>query len=122
MELERGERALHYHAFSVMPLVVLAEIAASRGEDFYGLSNGALHRLIGLTAAGLVEPATFESIAGGRQTLTPSSAGAAWLPLYRARFPDRLASLPLAMRTSDRRLGGDVQLLQRLLQVPPAVR
>ena len=60
MELERGPRALHYHAFSLMPLVVLAELAALRGEDFYAFHNGALGRLAALTLRGFDEPETFE--------------------------------------------------------------
>ncbi len=119
MELERGQRALHYHAFAAMPLVVLAEIAAARGEDFYGLNNGALHRLITLTLAGLAEPASFQRLAGVSQSLSPSSAGAGWLPLYQRRFPARVTGALPPMRTSDRRLGGDVVLLLPGLGVLP---
>ncbi len=111
MELERGERALHYHAFAAMPLVVLAEIAAARGEDFYAFDNGALHRLIALTRAGLDDPARFDKLAGVRQKVVSSTPGAAWLPIYARRFPDRLPPPLPAMRMADRRLGGDAQAL-----------
>jgi poly(beta-D-mannuronate) lyase len=119
MELARGERALHYHAFSVMPLVVLAEIARSRGEDFYGLENGALHRLVALTLDGFVDPTRFERLAGTRQILVSSSPGAGWLALYSPHFPGRVPAGTPAQRTSDRRLGGDVLLLTTVLAQTP---
>ena len=115
MELERGQRALHYHAFSVMPLVVLAELAAARGEDFYALEKGALHRLVEVTLRGLDDPATFERLAGVGQVTSPSTPGAGWLQLYRARFPARTGAPMIAMRPSDRRLGGDIEALMRHL-------
>lgn len=111
MELERGRRALHYHAFATMPLVMLAEIAAARGEDWYGEGNGALHRLVGLTARGLATPDAFAVLAGSLQELTPGSAGAGWLPLYAGRFPGRIDTAALPMRTAHRLLGGDVRSL-----------
>lgn len=115
MELDRGERALHYHAFALMPLIVLAEIAAARGEDSYGLSGGALHRLAARVLSGLADPSAFERITGKRQVLTQSSAGAGWLPIYARRFPDRVPTGAPAMRPGDRRLGGDVNALMAVL-------
>lgn len=116
MELARGERALHYHAFAAMPLVVLAEIAATRGEDFYALGDGALHRLVALTLKGFAEPAIFDRLSGVKQALVPSSPGSGWLLLYQRRFPDRVAATAPQMRPSDRRLGGDVTLLIQMLE------
>lgn len=116
MELDRGERALHYHAFAAMPLVVLAEIAATRGEDFYALGNGALHRLVALTLKGFADPTIFDRLSGVKQALVPGSPGSGWLPLYQRRFPDRVAANAPQMRPSDRRLGGDVLLLIQMLE------
>jgi poly(beta-D-mannuronate) lyase len=116
LELARGGRAAHYHAFAAMPLVILAELGAARGEDWYGLGDGALHRLVALTVAGFAEPAIFERLAGTPQQPTANSMGTGWLPLYRRRFPDRpRAPLP-DMRTSHRWTGGDVMLLARVLE------
>lgn len=120
MELDRGERALHYHAFALMPLVVLAEIAALRGEDFYALGGGALHRLAVRVLSGLAEPSAFERITGKRQVLTASSAGAGWLPLYARRFPDRVPPDAPTMKPGDRRLGGDVNALVFVLAREPS--
>lgn len=116
-ELARGGRAIHYHAFSVMPLVVLAELgAATGGGDWYSLNGGALHRLVDVTARGLADPAVFARLAGMPQQPNPG-AGAGWAQLYERRFPGRVA-LP-AMKSADRWLGGDVTALVRVLQRKP---
>jgi poly(beta-D-mannuronate) lyase len=119
LELARGSRALHYHAFSATPLVVLAEMGAARGEDWYGLGDGALHRLIGLTVAGLRNPALFARLAGQAQE-SSHSAYIRSLPLYDQRFPGRnlLEGMP-KMPTEHHRLGGDVMLLRGLLASEP---
>lgn len=120
MELERGERALHYHAFALMPLVVLAEIAAARGEDFYALGEGALHRLADFVLRGLADPSAVERMTGKRQAVSPSSPGAGWLPLYARRFPGRVPAASPAMKPGDRRLGGDVNALMEMLRRDPS--
>ena len=119
LELARGSRALHYHAFSATPLVVLAEMGAARGEDWYGLGDGALHRLIGLTVAGLRNPALFARLAGQPQE-SSQSAHIRSLPLYHQRFPgpNLLEGMP-KMSTKHHRLGGDVLLLRGLLASEP---
>jgi poly(beta-D-mannuronate) lyase len=109
MELAREKRALHYHAFAVMPLVALAELGRARGEDWYALNNGALHRLVAVTRTGLADPKIFNAFAGVPQE-RPVKTGAGWLPLYMARFPDR-AGPDIAMATGHRWLGGDALLL-----------
>ncbi len=115
LEMDRGARALHYHSFSTTPLVVMAELAARRGEDWYALGDGALHRLVALTARGFVEPALFEAKAGKAQSV-PKQAGAGWPALYAQRFPGRLpARLPTGT-DRHRWLGGDVSLLVKALQ------
>ncbi len=115
MEMARDKRALHYHAFAVMALVTLAELAAKRGEDFYGIENGALHRLVAATAQGLADPSSFDRAAGVAQE-RPLRPFAGWLPLYAKSFPDRAAGLPgIAMPTGHRWLGGDVKVLGQAL-------
>lgn len=118
MELARGSQALSYHAFAVMPLVVLAELAASRGEDWYGLSDSALHRLVATTAKGLTQPECFAALSGSAQT-EPVKPGYGWLNLYTARFPGWLAEPPRNMKPGYRRLGGDTMLLKEALSNLP---
>lgn len=110
LELARGTRALHYNAFALMPLVTLAELAAVRGEDWWGERGGALHRLVALTLAGLDDPATFDRRAGLLQE-RPVNAHAGWIALYAARFPDRVPARLPASKPSHRWLGGDVRNL-----------
>jgi poly(beta-D-mannuronate) lyase len=116
MELERRELALFYHVFATMPLVIMAEIASRRGLDWYVLGDGALHRLVKLSATGLASPASFEVLAG-RVQAQPVNARAGWLLPYQTRFPDRLRGLVLPdVPTKHRWLGGDVGLLFRTLE------
>ena len=98
MELDRGPRALHYHAFSATPLIMLAELGAARGEDWYSLGNGALHRLVVLTVAGLRNPALFTHLAGQPQV---SPQNVPTLLMYHQRFPGRISleGVPKVPRT-----------------------
>lgn len=116
MELARQKRALHYHDFALMPLVTLAEIAALRGQDWYGESGGALHRLVAQTLAGIAEPARFAALAGVGQE-PPVRPGSGWYPLYAARFPDRVARLLNNAKPDHRWLGGDTRSLAAAISV-----
>lgn len=115
LEMQRQSRALFYHVFAVTPLVMMAEIGTRRGEDWYGMEKGALHRLVDLCVRGLMEPGTFERIAAKSQE-KPVNPRAGWLPLYRSRFPERVPTGTLPDVASKHRwLGGDVDVLMRLL-------
>ena len=114
-ELKRGKRALHYHTFSAMPLVTLAELAEARRENWYAFGNGALHRLVKATANALVNPQRLEDAAGAVQE-RPLRSRAGWLQLYRLDFPDRvLPSNTPAAKSRHRWLGGDVMALRGVL-------
>lgn len=113
-ELQRGPRALFYHVFAVVPLVVMTELAARRGEDWYTLGGGALHRLVATTHGGLRAPETFAAHAGVAQEKDPPTR-AAWLPLYLARFPDRLPAPHPAVADGHRWLGGSSKALMAAL-------
>lgn len=119
LELARGARAIHYHAFSTMPVVMLAELGAARGEDWYGLNGGAVHRLVDVTRRGLADPGVFTPLAGMPQQSKPG-AGAGWWVAYAARFPERAAGAAPDMKPGHRWLGGDVARLIRSLA--PGVR
>ncbi|MCB1519947.1 MAG: alginate lyase family protein [Hyphomicrobiaceae bacterium] len=113
-EIARGRRALHYHVFAATPLVVLAELAARRGEDWYAEAGGRLHRLVETTRAGLADPRSFSARAGVPQEHRVSP-GSGWMQLYDARFAERSREAPhgdaLVSRPGHRWLGGDVRLL-----------
>jgi poly(beta-D-mannuronate) lyase len=110
LELERGQRALHYHAFALTPLVVMAELAALRGENWYGAAGGPLDRLLARTLAGIDDPGSFAALVGVAQE-EPVGRGHGWLALYRGRFPDRLPGRVPEVPETHRWLGGDVRLL-----------
>jgi poly(beta-D-mannuronate) lyase len=114
-EMERQGRALFYHVFSVMPLVVLAELGAARGEDWYAFENGALHRLVRVVHAGLKDPAPFAARAGVAQQAT-SNTRAGWLQLYEARFPGRLTPPHPVVAESNRWIGGNAMLLRNVIR------
>ncbi len=115
-ELARGHLALKYHAFSVMPLIVLAELAAfTKGENWYALNDGALHRLARTTLKALENPSDFAKIAGTLQSL-PVSPGAGWIVLYRDRFANSPQLPAHLIKRRHRWLGGDVRNLRLVLQ------
>ncbi len=113
LELERKARALHYHVFALQPLVVMAEMAAARGEDWYAMNDGALHRLVAKTVEGLKDPSVFDKLAGVAQE-RPVKSGYGWAWLYRerhfGRMPDKIEQ-PIGHRW----LGGDVDVLLRVV-------
>jgi poly(beta-D-mannuronate) lyase len=121
LELDRKARALHYHVFAMMPLIVLAELGASRGEDWYALSNGALHRLVGVTMKGLLDPDPFSTLAGEPQEI-PVEPGAGWLQLYGWRFPERLVDNLPDVPLGHRWLGGDTTILAQTLKMAPLAK
>lgn len=97
-EMARAGMASHYHAFSITPLVMLAELAARRGEDWYPQGNGALHRLAALVVKAGIEPQSLAQRAGAAQKpLARNNFG--WLAFYARRFPGRVPA--------DRLLAGD---------------
>lgn len=109
LEMAREARALHYHVFATEPLIVMAELAAARGEDWYALKDGALHRLVKTTADGLRDPALFDKLAGIAQQ-RPVKSGYGWAELYRSRFFDRMRER-IEQPSGHRYLGGDTDVL-----------
>ncbi len=113
LEMAREGRALYYHVFATEPLTLLAEFGAARGEDWYALNEGALHRLVARTAAGLKDPAMFDALAGVAQQ-RPVKTGYGWGWLYRDRFPGRMPDA-IDMPLGHRWLGGNVDVLKHVL-------
>ncbi|MGO4386521.1 alginate lyase family protein [Microvirga sp. 2YAF29] len=58
LETRRGSRALWYMRQSLASMTVMAEIAAARGTDLYGMhdGNGSFDRVLSYLLNGLVEP------------------------------------------------------------------
>jgi poly(beta-D-mannuronate) lyase len=109
-ELARRSKALHYHAYALAPLIVSAELAAVRGEDWYALRGGAIHRLVARTRAALADPEAFARLAGVPSVEVPTGGILGWLAFYRARFPERGGDGPPGPFYYDW-LGGDLSLM-----------
>jgi poly(beta-D-mannuronate) lyase len=90
LEMARGGRALHYHLYALAPLVLLAEFGEANGFDLYAHANGALHRLVDVSVAGLQDPALFEKATGVKQEVSKVVSGdqIGWAPPYVRRFPN----------------------------------
>jgi poly(beta-D-mannuronate) lyase len=122
LELARKGRAQSYHVFSLMPLVMLAQIGAVNGIDLYAATEGAIDRLARLVIDGLDDPSRFAALAGIEQEKAGTLSGwqLAWAELYYARrrdpaLVDWLARYrPLAHDW----LGGDVTLAFGVASLP----
>jgi poly(beta-D-mannuronate) lyase len=90
LEMARGRRALHYHLYALAPLVLLAEFGEANHIDLYAHANGAIHRLVNASVAGLQDPALFRNTSGVLQELPAKIAAdqIGWAPPYLRRFPN----------------------------------
>ena len=90
LEMARGKRALHYHLYALAPLVLIAEFGEANHMDLYAHANGALHRLVNASVAGLQDPAPFAKAAGVQQEVPKTVTGdqIGWAPPYVKRFPN----------------------------------
>ena len=90
LEMARRSKALHYHLYSIPPLVLIAETGARNGLDLYGERDGALHRLIRRTVASLDDPSFFSQRSGYDQDWVGNLDGGkiAWMEPFYTRFKD----------------------------------
>ena len=93
LEMDRGQRALHYHLFALAPIVMMAEFEAANGTDAYVKKDNAIRRLVQRTVNGLTDNSFFTEQAHVAQD-TPAkpnenkSEDVLWLVSYLKRFPD----------------------------------
>lgn len=115
LELDRASKALHYHVFSVQPLIMIAALAERNGIDLYDAEEGALHRLVTRTVDGLGDPGYFERLTGHPQKWVGKLSGSklTWMEPYFARFPNEAMEpwLKKFRPLKNRRTGGDATLL-----------
>lgn len=111
-EVKRGNRALHYHTFALIPLIFTAELVQRRGIDLYKENDRAIARLANLVIESVRNPAGFARITPIKQELFPWTFQdeLAWIEPYYARTRDaRLPALIAPRRPFDEwRLGGNV--------------
>jgi len=92
LEMNRGQKALHYHLFALAPLVTMAELGEANGQDFYSFDHNMLHMAVSRAMAGLVDNRYFATKAGTAQD-TPEGGkikadDVIWVTPYVRRFPD----------------------------------
>lgn len=124
-ELHRGSKAFIYHQYSMIPLVMMAEIGERHGLSMYDQKGSALSRLKVLILKGYKDEKLFERLSGVAQDDTPKSmlvsntSYLSWMELWYSRFGDKslrslLATARVLGRSGDtynfRRLGGDLTL------------
>ena len=111
-EVKRGNRALHYHTFALIPLVFVAELVQRRHIDLYQENGYAIGRLANLVINAVNDPASFKKITPIKQDLFPWTLQdeLCWMEPYYARTRDvRLPALIAPRRPfSEWRLGGNV--------------
>lgn len=113
-ELARAGKALAYHNYALAPLVLIAELAARDGEDWYALQHARLDLLVERTAQGIADPAWFLDRTGLEQEV-PRGGITGWALLYAERGATqrrRVAGLLTAGPVRNTTLGGDLQLMR----------
>jgi poly(beta-D-mannuronate) lyase len=100
LEMNRGQRALHYHLYALAPLVMIAEFGEANGVDLYAERDYAIKRLIARCIAGLGDPSFFQQQTGVQQVTSELEAWQiSWAQPYTRRFPDPKISAMLAKVT-----------------------
>jgi poly(beta-D-mannuronate) lyase len=110
LEMDRGQMALHYHLFSLAPLVMIAEFGEANGMDLYSERDYAIKRLVARCVNGLEDPSYFQQKTGVAQVTDPEIQPwqISWAQPYTRRFPDPKISalLSKAPRLNYTMLGG----------------
>jgi poly(beta-D-mannuronate) lyase len=111
-EIKRGDRALHYHTFALMPLVFTAELAERQDVNLYQENHGAIGRLANLVIKAVQDPDSFTEITPVKQNLFPWTFQdeLSWMEPYYARTHDPRLPALIAPRRPLRewRLDGNV--------------
>lgn len=95
-ELKRGSKSLHYHLFSLQPLITMAELAQKNNIDVYSYNNNGLSRLIHQTLSSMINPTKINSITHSIQDdMTVEHPYLGFLLPYYNRTQDPLIKLML---------------------------
>jgi poly(beta-D-mannuronate) lyase len=112
LELQRGEGALGYHAFSASALVTIAAFEKANGRPLTDDDAVRLKKLVQRFLSGLADPSEFQKRAGAPQRMIDAAAlrTYSWLEVYYALTADPVAEPWLrALRPMKVMwLGGDV--------------
>ena len=112
LEVQRGVKALHYHSFTLSPLVLTAFMARANGIDLAGPADGPFHRLAKRTYDGYADPSAFETRTGKKQEPFAKFYDMNWVEIYAGEYdrPDMLAALGTRRPQIQPWLGGDLTL------------
>ena len=116
LELDRQSRALHYHLYALVPLVMLAEMGERNGIPLDQEQHGRLYRLVNRVVQGVSNPEAFAHLANAVQIdPMPPRGGSdvAWVEIWLARFPDPELTQWIVNRRPviDPRMGGNLTQL-----------
>ncbi len=123
-EMERHELAMHYQAFAIEPLVMIAELAYRQGLNIYPLEERG-HRLsdaVGFLRRALADPSIIKRYTPEAQQidpdLQPGSALLSWTELWAVRTGDTTWQTYMVKPFFDSRLGGCTTLFAAQVQGP----
>ncbi|CAG4887956.1 mannuronate-specific alginate lyase [Paraburkholderia saeva] len=116
MEMKRGKRALHYHNYALAPLVLMAEMARLKGEDWYAYKDHRINRLAELVASGYRDDSWFAAQSGVKQEKWKPDGEAGWVEFYRLRavHPELFEPLHDAGPFREPRMGGNLTLMAQV--------
>jgi poly(beta-D-mannuronate) lyase len=111
-EMARHELAMHYQAFAIEPLVMIAELAYRQGLNIYPLEQHG-HRLsdaVGFLRRALADPSIIKKYTPEAQQidpdLQPGSALLSWTEIWAARTGDPAWQMYMVKPFFDSRLAG----------------
>ncbi|MGP8252659.1 MAG: alginate lyase family protein [Terracidiphilus sp.] len=123
-EMARHELALHYQAYAIEPLVMIAELAYRQGLNIYPLEQRG-HRLsdaVNFLSRALADPSLIRKYTPEAQKIDPDflpgSALLSWTELWTARTGDPAWQEYMVKPFFDSRLAGSTTLFAAPVQAP----
>ena len=105
LELARGENSLHYHNFSLEPLIFIAELSSRIGLNTYGIKSNLLfsdkilniHSLANMIIKSIITPDYFKRHTKEKLTVRKkgtvskffNDSNLSWMEIYYSRFKDK---------------------------------
>jgi poly(beta-D-mannuronate) lyase len=112
LEMQRGELALHYQNFAIMPLMATAELARRQGIDLhrYSANGRTLETAVRLMLSALEDPAVIRKHQAMAQDEV-ATEDLAWMEWAALRWRDPRLTKHLTQPMFHRRLGGGLTAL-----------
>ncbi|HEY4011541.1 MAG TPA: alginate lyase family protein [Acidobacteriaceae bacterium] len=117
LEMARHENAIHYQAFALQPLIMIAEFAARQNVDLYAFAQHGrtIRNAVVFLGQAVADPAVVKQYTADAQKTNFSAGDVAELEFYIARFgaagvPSSLIDL-LSRPASATRIGGNTTVL-----------